>query len=392
MRGARGTEAGRLARLDPSLPQVLAIVIGLRLALGAVAWLSLHFFPITGVSGDWLNLRLPDSAPMAPFIGSWERWDALWYHHLAAAGYHTPSDAAFFPLYPTLMRAGAGVLGGAYLLSGMLISTFAFGVGLILLHRLVRSDVDGAVADRAITYVALAPTAFFFLAPYTEALFLVLTVANFLALRRKAWSAASALAALAVLTRPTGILIMAPVAVAFCRDVRDRRRAGQRMFSLGHLTLLTPVAALAAWFLYATAVLHVQGGPASAYAPWTRGFAPPWKVLSDSWSAITSGGHPEEVFNLGAVAMLIVSIPLMWGRLPREYVAYAAALVPVLLTREVFSSPLGSAARYVVVVFPLFVVLAMAGRKPWVDRALIATFAPLMTLLFVFYVHYGFAG
>src|SRR5438874_7753063 len=109
----QGAEPGRVAgwrqnlRLDPSLPQVLAIVVGLRLALGAVAWLSLKLFPPTSVGGDWLQLRLPESSSLWPFIGPWERWDALWYHHLAASGYHTPSDAAFFPLYPLLIRGGA---------------------------------------------------------------------------------------------------------------------------------------------------------------------------------------------------------------------------------------------------------------------------------------------
>src|SRR5205823_1764407 len=114
------------------------------------------------------------------------------YHHLALDGYHTASDAAFFPLYPTLIRGGAALLGGAYLLSGLLISTVAYVVALVLLHRLVRTDVDDAAAGRTLLYIALAPTAFFFLASYTEALFLALSVATFLALRRRAWLAAGA--------------------------------------------------------------------------------------------------------------------------------------------------------------------------------------------------------
>ncbi|HKR98375.1 MAG TPA: mannosyltransferase family protein [Candidatus Dormibacteraeota bacterium] len=399
MHGAGGTQQTervawwrRALSVDPALPQALGIVVGLRVGLGIVAAVTLTLIPSNSVGGDWLDLQLPTDAPAYALLAPWERWDALWYHHLALSGYHTASDAAFFPLYPTLIRGLASLLGNAYLLSGLVISTIAYLVALVLLHRLVRMERDAATADRTLLYLALAPTAFFLLAPYTEALFLALTVATFLALRRRTWVAAGGLAALAALTRPTGILIVAPLLVAFVRDVRERRRKGARALAVGHVTLLLPLAALAAWLLYTTTVLHIKGGPAAAYAPWTNGYAAPWTVLTDSWNSITAGHHVEEAFNLGAIAVLVAAIAVMWRRLPGEYTAYSLVLLPVLLTREVFFTPLASAARYVVVVFPVFVVLAMAGRRLWLHRAVVAVSAPLMAMLFIAYVRFSFVG
>ena len=35
----------------------------------------------------------------------WQRWDALWYQHLAEAGYQAgDGSTAFYPLYPFLIK------------------------------------------------------------------------------------------------------------------------------------------------------------------------------------------------------------------------------------------------------------------------------------------------
>jgi hypothetical protein len=144
--------------------------------------------------------------------------------------------------------------------------------------------------------------------------------------------------------------------------------------------------------VYTAAILHVKGGFLGAQAPWAQHFVVPWATLQDSWHTVLSGSHPEEAFNLGAALFLMISLPFMWRRLPWEYVAYTAVLIPVVICREGFLSPLMSAARYVVVMFPLFVLLGVASKRAWLDRALTVGLPPLMTLLFIFYVRYGFAG
>jgi len=391
--GQRRPQPWRARLADSALPQVLAIVIGLRVALGVIGWASLQMFPPSVQSGNWLELQLSRRNPLWAFVSPWERWDALWYHHVAVAGYgqHAP-DAAFFPLYPFLMRVGGEAMRGYYALSGLVVSTIAFVVALLLLHHLVRMHFDRAVADRTILYIAIAPSSFFFLAPYTEALFLALSVGCFIAMYRRMWVVAGCVAGLATLCRSTGILLMAPLLVAVARDVLQRRREHQPLLQTGYLALLVPPVAIVGWFYETAVVLHVKGGFWGAESTWANRLVTPWYALGDSWHALMSGHHPEEAYNLVYVVLFIVALVFMARRVPWEYSVYAVFTIPVVLVREAYVTPLASTARYLTVVFPLFVFLALLARRQWLHRAVTVSFLPLMTLLFMFYVHYGFAG
>src|SRR4051795_5616811 len=65
------------------------------------------------------------------------RWDSVWYLAIANDGY--PADdarrAAFFPLYPLLVRAANGVVREP-IVAGALVSLVCFAIALVLLHRL----------------------------------------------------------------------------------------------------------------------------------------------------------------------------------------------------------------------------------------------------------------
>lgn len=369
-----------------------ALVVGLRLALGLVGWASVQVWPITVVGGDHLELLLSGQSRAWPTLGPWQRWDALWYHHLAAAGYTDPqTDTAFYPLYPALVRLVGTVTAGDYLLAGLLVSTLATIAGLALLHRLVAADHDVATADRAVLYCAVAPAAFFFLAPFTEGLFLALSVATVLAARRRRFALGGGLGALAATSRVAGVLLAAPLAVEALADVRERRRGGERGLRRGHLATLLPVAAFAAWNGWVVVHYGVADGtfgPASRV--WGVHPTPPWTALREALDALPH--HLEEMVNVVSVVGLAVALPLMVGRLPWSLVVYAALSFAVVACHQGVVTPLESAARYTTVVFPLFVLLALAGRRLWVDRLVLTTFPVLMTALFLAFVHFVFVG
>src|SRR5262245_42937411 len=47
---------------------------------------------------------IPRSAGMAyGLLGVWERFDTLWYLHIAKFGYDRPDAVVFYPLYPMLI-------------------------------------------------------------------------------------------------------------------------------------------------------------------------------------------------------------------------------------------------------------------------------------------------
>jgi Dolichyl-phosphate-mannose-protein mannosyltransferase len=385
---ARETSVG-LYR-DRAVRQAVAIVIGLRVLLGVLAWATMEVFPAKPGVGAWLSLQLPRTDRLWAFIEPWQRWDALWYQHIAMSWYSS-RDVPFFPLYPMLMRIVGLALGGRFALSGLLISTIALIVALVLLHRLVARDLDRATADRSMLYIAIAPVALFFFAAFTESLFLALTVAAILAARHRQWWIAAVVAAGAALTRPEGVVIVAAVLVEVGIDAMQRRRSGLKPVRVQHIVALAlPVVALGAFYL---AYVVPVGGLTEAEVPWGVHAVAPWTGLVDSFKVAFSGTHPEEWLNIAFALALLFSIPLMARRLPWSYTAYALASVVPILFREAGATPLASVARYVLPIFPLFVLIAVAGRRPWVDRVVTVAFPLVLTFeLVVFVCYYLFVG
>ncbi|MBE3074304.1 MAG: hypothetical protein IMZ75_05080, partial [Actinobacteria bacterium] len=131
----------------------------------------------------------------------WARWDAVWYLKIATDGYSAGDNStAFFPLYPFLLAALKPLFLGNGILAGMCISLAACLGAFYLFYRFVEIDFGGPVARRALLYLAIFPTSFFFQTIYSESLFLLLTVGCLYAARRQEFMIAGLAGALAVLT------------------------------------------------------------------------------------------------------------------------------------------------------------------------------------------------
>ena len=146
-------------------------------------------------------------------IDATERQDAVWYLRLADEGWSTDdASAAFFPLYPLTVRAVALIFPDSWpgdeLLAALLVSNLAFLGALLALFALTAEAFGDRVARRAIVVAAIFPTAFFFLAPYTESLFLLLSILAFREARHDRWGRVAVFGALAALTRSVGILLV----------------------------------------------------------------------------------------------------------------------------------------------------------------------------------------
>ena len=202
-----------------SLKIFLVVRIGLTLvALAAVALVPLN--DTTDVPG-W---PAPAIEQGAGNIGSaFERWDALWFLRIAEDGYaEDDGSAAFFPLYPMAVRAVSTVIGGHPLPAALLVSNVAFLLALTVVYLLTRVEFDDETARRSTLYMSVWPTAFFFIAPYSESLFLVLAAGSVLCARLGKWPLAGILGALAGATRSIGIVLVGVLAVEAWLQHRER--------------------------------------------------------------------------------------------------------------------------------------------------------------------------
>lgn len=156
----------------------------------------------------------------------WSRWDASHYLGLARSWYVNEGDArlhlVFFPLYPLILR-GFVALGIDAFAAGVLVSNAClFGAGWAL-YRLVELDGGAQSAARAVLLMMLTPLSFFFSIPYSESLFLLLTLVSVLMARRRRFAPAIALAALASSARLLGLLAAVPIFYEMLLVVREKK-------------------------------------------------------------------------------------------------------------------------------------------------------------------------
>jgi hypothetical protein len=288
-------------------------------------------------------------------VGVWERWDACWYARIATFGYTPDGSTAFFPLFPALERIVA--LGGPHVVvAGMLINVVATTLALWGLYRIAVRDHGDAVARRAMLLLAVFPTALFLLAPFSEAIFLALGVWTIERARhRGGWVAAAALATLAGLARPVGGFLALPLAWLAWQQLRDERRAADGLWPV-----VAVVAAPLSALLYVAYTVRVVGRSMfDASAEWTgSAFHPPWDLIGATLDWTLRTGDPLQALQLGMLVMFAALFVAGIRRIPIELTLYAAPQLYLAWAR-ILPTPLTSVGRYLLVIFPAFIVLAL---------------------------------
>ncbi|MBK9053076.1 MAG: hypothetical protein IPL78_19850 [Chloroflexi bacterium] len=320
------------------------------------------------------------------------RWDTGFFVSIAEEGYIASGvqfpNVPFFPLLPLMMRLLTPLVGDA-VVAGLLITNLALLGATILFYLLVEREWGEGVANRAVWYFLIFPTAFFGTALYSESLFLFCAIGALYLARRGYWESAALLGFAAALTRLMGVTVAALLVLEWWQQWRQ---SGQRPSWLGLVAGAAPVAGTLSYMFY---LQRAFGDPlifahASAEA-WGRTPQSPLDAISwlftrpaQGWSAaFFSGQLPlNDWLDFGFVLLFLVfALILLYRRRWGEGLfVLAGVIIP-------FSSGLlMSQRRYMWVLFPVFILLARWGENPWVDR-LITTFSlmglALFTALFV---------
>jgi hypothetical protein len=341
-----------------------------------IAWLvSRAALALLTFAGQWL---VSGHAPTGPaFIRPWTiGWDAAIYATLATAGYTSPVQAAFFPLLPLLDHVAAIFLAGNTAAAGMVLANVASLGAFGLLRVLIEREAGRAVARRTLLYLAIFPTAFFLAAGYTEALFLLLGIGAYLALRSHRWLLAGGLAALAALTRPVGILLVLAIA-AEAWQLGGRPPLGAEWLRVA-VALALPPLAVAAFSAYLYTALGTLAATSSAMSSgWGRRLSWPWDGLVRTAGAALTDPAPFNIhatLDFAFVVLFIVLTVASLRRLPLPFSLYAGASLALVLLTPTHSLDwyaLASDNRYMLSVFPLFWLLARWGERRWLHLAIV---------------------
>lgn len=293
-------------------------------------------------------------------------WDSHWYRQIASGGYLLVqghhSDPAFFPLMSVLLR-GVHALGLSLPLASILLANLGMLAGVFALYELARILLPEPDARRAAIYAAIFPYSFIFSMGYPEGLALAtMAWAGILAYRGR-WTACTLLVAASTLLRPEGAVVILPVAAVAWQRTRDasvleRGRAAT--------AVLAAPAAVLSFMLY---LWHVTGDPLAwtrAEHTWSRSFTT-GGVANSFWHLLNGAGSGwlwrDAAFWL---VYLVAFVAAGRAGVPAAWIASGAAICLLPLTSGSFES----AARYGVLALPVYLGLAVLGRRQRLDRLL----------------------
>lgn len=354
------------------------------------AYIGSVLFPT--VAGHWKA-----ATTAHPLVNLLVRWDSQWYNWIVEYGYWLRpgqrSNIAFFPLYPLIVKTIKPLFGNSIELTSIVVSNAAFFAALTFFYKLTLLEFsDRSIARRAIFYLAIFPTSFYFSSMYTESLFLLFTISTFYFARRHLWNWAALMGVLASATRIVGVLTWGFVMWEWMRsygwslNAIHRRSTWRKLWKgvkqdwlqvviigMIPLGLLSYMLFLQLNFRDPLAFFTVQSA-------WNRQNIGPLAVIVEDFQYIFREGLNQNntLRLLNQVTFLgsMILGTLAWKRLGAGYSLYVLLnlLVPA-------SSNSSSILRYALVCFPVFMVLGTMGENRYFDRILTICFSGLLVLL-----------
>ena len=367
-----------------ALKNILPLYVAMHLALFATSCLAVLF-----TVKDFQK----NGMPLQTIWQSWRHWDSGHFVSIALHGYDQLFRTAFFPLFPILERALSYLTHGDPFVAGLIISNVALLILFMVLYQLVREDFDAERAFTTVLYLALFPTAFFLASGYNEALFICLTLISFYNMRHGNWWLAGLFGFLAGLTRSVGLLLLLP----FCYEYLRQHEFTLKKLRFDILAGVLIPTAILLFGLYCYFRFHDFLAFSHAEALWQRQLHGPWHGIIGSIKAITlsdgllSFRALRNILDLGpdllVGTLLLLSLFGPW-HIPRALRSYSIYGIAFYLFLQLFPKggngffPLESMARYMLEIFPAFIVMAgFAKYRMWHFNYLMVSGALLFFLL-----------
>lgn len=357
---------------------------------------------------DPLFLTLPfDDAFSNLLVAPAARFDSAWYLTIAQHGYDATGRPAFFPLLPAVIKL-MGQSVAAQVLAGIALSSLCGFGGLYLLHRLVTLDFDSRQAKAAVWLAAWFPGALVLSAIYTESIFLFLSIGSIYAARLGKWPLAGILGGVAAASRSGGVLLLVPLLILYFYGPRLDAVASteKSLFRVRYplrpsaLWLLAVPAGLIAYMAYLGMNLGDPGAVFSAQDQWGRTFIPLGGLalgirdgVSGAVELLVPGLTTQldgpslvapqlialrDVFMLGFLLLGLWLVYEAAKRLTPAYTAYAVCGLALPVSVPAQGNALMSLPRFMFVLFPLWIALALWTAERGRYRRVLVTFGVLL--------------
>ncbi len=360
----------------------------------AVAFITRFFLHILGYMGVML-INNSDPGLFSSFGMLWRKWDAYHYLHIAEHGYLNSGEErlklVFFPLYPAAVRL-VYLLTGNYFWAGVIVSNLCLAASCYLMYSLAVIDQDKSTALKAVRYLLFFPVSFFLMAPFSESMYIMLSLITLYFIRKGKWYRAGFCGMLSALTRNMGVLLVIPFITEFILSNRIlsnpiikgfRERNNTSIYNLlkqAAAVLLIPFGT----FIYLCINKAVSGEWFRFLdyqkSNWNQGFGSfflnvkAYASAVSVWSPSDSASLwiPQLFIILGALIIMLLS----FNRIRLSYCAYLIAYLFV----SVSPSWLLSGPRYVMAAVPIYLTLGALSKNKIIDTI----------LTFIFLIFLGF--
>ncbi|MEU8567063.1 hypothetical protein AB0C51_01670 [Streptomyces pathocidini] len=302
-------------------------------------------------------------------------WDSAWYLRLAAHGYghvvhgadpaYVYSDAAFFPLYPALIRAVRTLTPLDYTDSALLVSWAAAGLAAWGIYAVGERLHGRRAATLLVVVWGALPHAIVQSMAYTESLLTAFAAWALYGVLTGRWIWAGALAVLAGLSRPNGVAVAAAVVLGAAWQICQlwRHRAPDSLSLRARQDWrLWAGAALAplGWAGYVGWVGLRRGAPLTGYFEVQRRWGSKFDFGEDAWESVRAMvlGKEHLTYAMSTAIVLLAVVLLALLALDRPPLALLAYSTLLLVIAAGGSRYFGCKPRFLLPAFPLLLPVA----------------------------------
>lgn len=376
--------------------KVFLFVLITRVIIFAFGEISNGFLP---------DRKYPYASPYLPksrWVQIWFRWDTNWYVDIAKNGYTYrdgfQSNVAFFPLYPWTIKFLSPLIPNPYI-AGVVISNICLLLALFLFHyymELRRKEDD--IINRALIYILIYPTSLFFSTTYSESMFLLFVVLSFIFYEREKYCWCGVFGYLATFTRQIGICLFPAFLLDLLFKIKFKpSQIRAQWFFLLFIFLAHPT----------VMIIHkIQvGEPLAFYKTqdaWGRSLTTPVATIIKTIKATDikmKSKKPFDDYNMPASRrdfqnlmdlfffffFIIIGVYALF-----KDIAWGIYILTVPLL-AISSGLFASIIRYVMVLFPGFILLSEFGKNKYIDTGIklfFSLFLGVFTMLYTLW-HWG---
>lgn len=299
-------------------------------------------------------------------------WDGAWYERIATEGYpdQLPVNAqgqvrqnewAFYPVFPLLAKGLMLLTGLPFAVAGPVMATVIGYAAVVVMGLMLRERVGATAALGGVALFAAFPAAPTLQVAYTESLATLLLCAVLWLLIRERWWAAGAVALLTGLARPIALPLGLVALVAVI--VRWRDRAARPLSRREYAGMFTALAGCGASGLIWPALVWAGTGVPDGYtvtmSAWRKGEAVTPFLPTIDMVQFLFGDFRGLVYLVGFFVILAVMVLGPWARGLGPVLRTWTLAYPFYLAAAL--DPWTSIYRYLIILFPAFVVLIGGG-------------------------------